>query len=64
MPSLHAPPGKHDTDEAAAFAEALLAGAPAALALLHVSIPTGAQVRIKHGDTTLLADVHAVAPAV
>jgi folate-binding protein YgfZ len=38
--------------------------APAALALLHVSVPAGAQVRIQHGETTLLADVHAVPPVV
>ena len=36
---------------------------PAALALLHVSVPAGAQVRIKHGEAVLLAEVQAVAPA-
>jgi folate-binding protein YgfZ len=36
---------------------------PAALALLHMSIPAGTQVRIKHGDTVLLAEVQAVPPA-
>jgi aminomethyltransferase len=35
---------------------------PAALALLHVSIPAGAQVRIKHGETLLVAEVQAVPP--
>ena len=36
---------------------------PAALALLHVSVPAGAQVRIKHGESDILADVQAVPPA-
>jgi folate-binding protein YgfZ len=36
---------------------------PAALALLHVSVPAGAQVRIKHGETTLLAEVQVVPAA-
>jgi len=36
---------------------------PAALALLHVSVPAGAQVRIKHGESVLLAEVQSVAPA-
>jgi folate-binding protein YgfZ len=37
--------------------------APAALALLHVSIPAGSEVRIKHGEAVLMADVQAVPPA-
>lgn len=36
---------------------------PAALALLHMSVPAGSQVRIKHGETVLLAEVQAVPPA-
>jgi tRNA-modifying protein YgfZ len=36
---------------------------PAALALLHVSIPVGAQVRIKHGETLLPAEVQQIPPA-
>jgi folate-binding protein YgfZ len=36
--------------------------APAALALLHVSVPTGSQVRIKHGETVLNAEVQPVPP--
>jgi folate-binding protein YgfZ len=36
---------------------------PAALALLHVSVPAGAEVRIKHGDVLLTAEVQAVPPA-
>jgi len=36
---------------------------PAALALLHVSVPEGAEVRIKHGEELLLAEVQAITPA-
>lgn len=36
---------------------------PAALALLHVSVPEGTQVRIKHGETLLPAEVQALPPA-
>jgi aminomethyltransferase len=34
---------------------------PAALALLHVSVPAGAEVRIKHGEAVLSAEVQAIA---
>jgi folate-binding protein YgfZ len=35
---------------------------PAALALLHVSVPDGGQVRIKHGEAVLLAEAQAIPP--
>jgi folate-binding protein YgfZ len=36
---------------------------PAALALLHVSVPVGAEVRIKHGESVVAAEVQSVPPA-
>jgi folate-binding protein YgfZ len=36
---------------------------PAALALVHMSVPVGAEVRVRHGETVLLAEVQAVPPA-
>jgi folate-binding protein YgfZ len=35
---------------------------PAALALLHVSVPAGAEVRIKHGEAVLSAEVQSITP--
>jgi folate-binding protein YgfZ len=37
---------------------------PTALALLHVSVPTGSEVRIKHGEALLSAEVQTLPPAV
>jgi len=36
--------------------------APAALALLHVSVPAGTEVKIKHGESLLSAEVQAITP--